>query len=77
MIAQRPAPGYLYTEYGGNRHSGPRSWPDGQRSPGLVAVTLLERPGGISREGWIKPWHGEHSPMSEEMQPRCRYMLRS
>ena len=33
----------VYTEYGGNRHSGPRNWPDGQRSPGVVAITLMER----------------------------------
>ena len=64
----------IYTEYGGNRHSGPRDWPDGQRSPGLVAVTLMERPKRLSREEWIKRWHGEHSPMSEAMQPRCRYI---
>ncbi len=38
----------IYTEYGGNRHSGPRNWPDGQRSPGIVAVTLMERPKRLS-----------------------------
>ena len=31
----------LYTDYGGNRHSGPRDWPDGQRSPGVMAITLM------------------------------------
>jgi hypothetical protein len=34
----------LYTDYGGNRFSGPRDWPDGTRSPGVVMVTLLRRP---------------------------------
>ncbi len=64
----------VYTEYGGNRHSGPRDWPDGQRSPGVVAVTLMERPGRLSREEWIRRWHGKQSPVSESMQPRSRYI---
>jgi hypothetical protein len=64
----------VYTEYGGNRHSGPRNWPDGQRSPGIVAVTLMERPKRLSREEWIRRWHEKQSPISEAMQPRSRYI---
>ena len=64
----------VYTEYGGNRHSGPRDWPDGQRSPGIIAVTLMERPKRLSREEWIRRWHGKQSPVSEAMQPRTRYV---
>jgi len=64
----------IYTEYGGNRHSQPRDWPDGQRSPGVVAVTLMERPARLSREEWIRRWHGRQSPVSEAMQPRTRYI---
>ncbi len=64
----------IYTEYGGNRHSGPRNWPDGQRSPGVVAITLMERPKRLSREEWIRRWHGKQSPVSEAMQPRARYI---
>lgn len=64
----------IYTEYGGNRHAGPRDWPDGQRSPGIVTVTLMERPKRLSHEEWIRRWHGKQSPVSEAMQPRCRYI---
>jgi hypothetical protein len=64
----------VYTEYGGNRHSGPRNWPDGMRSPGIVAITLMERPKRLSREEWIRRWHGRQSPVSEAMQPRARYI---
>lgn len=64
----------IYTEYGGNRYSSPRNWPDGQRSPGIIAVTLMERPKRLSREEWIKRWHGRQSPVSEAMQPRSRYI---
>ena len=64
----------VYTEYGGNRHSGPRDWPDGTRSPGIIAITLMERPKRLSREEWIRRWHGRQSPVSEAMQPRARYI---
>ncbi|MFQ5416267.1 MAG: hypothetical protein ACE5FL_04365 [Myxococcota bacterium] len=64
----------IYTEYGGNRHAGPRDWPDGERSPGVLAVTLMERPRRLDREEWIRRWHGRQSPMSEAMQPRSRYV---
>jgi hypothetical protein len=64
----------VYTEYGGNRHSGPRNWPNGTRSPGVIAITLMERPKRLSREEWIRRWHGRQSPVSEAMQPRARYI---
>ena len=64
----------IYTDYGGNRHAGPRDWPDGERSPGVLSVTCMERPRRLDRESWIRRWHGRQSPMSEAMQPRCRYV---
>ena len=65
---------WLYTEYGENIHAGPRNWPDGQRSPGILAITLLERPKHISKDEWMRRWFGWQSPMSEWMQPRSRYV---
>jgi 3beta-hydroxy-delta5-steroid dehydrogenase/steroid delta-isomerase len=64
----------LYTEYGDNPHGQPRSWPDGERSPYIVAVTLLERPAHLAKEEWQRRWFGRQSPMSEAMQPRARYV---
>jgi hypothetical protein len=64
----------LYTDYGGNRWSRPRDWPDGQRSPGLLTVTLLEKPERLAYAEWIERWHGTQSPVSEAMQPRARYV---
>jgi hypothetical protein len=64
----------LYTDYGQNRHADPRSWPDGERSPGVVAVTLLERPRHILHAEWVRRWHDRQSPLSELMQPRTRYV---
>jgi len=64
----------IFTEYGENRHAGPRNWPDGRRSPGITLVTLMERPKRLSRDEWIRRWHGTMSPVSEEIQPRTRYV---
>lgn len=64
----------IYTEYGGNKHFRKRDWPDGQRSPVLMAITLMERPKKLPREEWIKRWHDTQSPVSEAMQPRARYI---
>lgn len=62
------------TDYGGNAHSAPRDWPDGERSPGVLAVTLMERPRRLDHDEWIRRWHGRLSPVSEAMQPRARYV---
>lgn len=75
----RPFAGYLvteslYTDYGGNRHAGPRDWPDGTRSPGVLTVTLLEKPDRLSDAEWYAHWYGVQSPVSEAIQPRTRYV---
>ena len=69
-----PVPESLATDYGGNRHARPRVWPAGARSPGLVMVTLLEKPARLTYEEWIAHWYGVQSPVSEELQPRTRYV---
>jgi hypothetical protein len=74
-----PMAGYLvteslYTDYGDNRHGEPRSWADGERSPGVLTVTLLEKPERLRTDEWIAHWHDVQSPVSEEIQPRMRYV---
>ena len=64
----------IYKDYGDNRHSGPRDWPDGERSPCVLAVTLLTRPRRLRQARWLKRWHGRMSPISEKIQPRQRYV---
>lgn len=64
----------VYTDYGDNQHSGPRDWPDGVPSPGLISVTLMERPKRLSHEEWVHRWHEKMSPVSEAVQPRQRYV---
>jgi hypothetical protein len=64
----------LYGDYGSSRWSEPRWWPDGERSPGLLTVALFNRPPDMAFEDWITFWHTKQSPMSEAVQPRCRYV---
>jgi len=64
----------LYEDYGTTAHAGPRDWPDGTRSPGVLTVSLIHRPAGLDYATWIERWHGTQSPLSGELQPRCRYV---
>jgi hypothetical protein len=64
----------LYTDYGSNQWSTPRDWPDGQRSPGVLTVALLEQHPDLSFEDWITRWHTRISPITAVIQPRTRYV---
>ncbi len=64
----------LYRDYGGNHWAAPRSWPDGERSPGVLTVALLQRHPDQSFEEWMARWHTRISPITEEIQPRTRYV---
>jgi hypothetical protein len=64
----------LYRDYGDSRWSGPRDWPDGRRSPGVLTVALLEQHPDQTFDEWITRWHTRISPITESIQPRCRYV---
>ncbi len=64
----------LYDDYGTTEYSGPRTWPDGERSPGVLTVALIHRPEGLEYDEWIERWHGTQSPESARLQPRTRYV---
>ena len=64
----------LYADYGRSRWSEPRHWDDGERSPGTLTVARFEQLPGTDFEEWLAFWHGHQSPMSEAIQPRCRYV---
>ncbi len=64
----------LYRDYGGNRWSGPRDWPDGRRSPGVLTVALLQQHPEQTFDEWISRWHTRISPITEAIQPRTRYV---
>jgi hypothetical protein len=64
----------LYRDYGGNAWAGARHWPDGERSPGVLTVALLQQHPEQSFEEWMTRWHTRISPITEAIQPRCRYV---
>lgn len=61
-------------DYGTTPHGQARTWPDGERSPGVLTVALIHRPPGMHEATWIHNWHEVQSPVSGELQPRCRYV---
>ena len=64
----------LYSDYGTTEWSKPRDWPDGARSPGILTVATFHQLEGTDFEDWLRFWHDHQSPMSEAIQPRCRYV---
>jgi hypothetical protein len=71
--------GYLVTEsiptdYGDNQWAAPRDWPAGERSPGVVMLTLMEKPDRMTDAEWYTHWYGTQTPMSTAIQPRIRYV---
>ncbi len=64
----------LYRDYGGNQWAEPRSWPDGVRSPGVLTVALLQQHPDQTFDEWITRWHTRISPITEQIQPRTRYV---
>ncbi len=64
----------IWSEYGDNGRRGPRDWPDGERSPGITTFTVLERNPALDPRTFRELWYGHQSPMSEEVQPRWRYV---
>jgi hypothetical protein len=63
----------VYSEYG-QRRGEPRSWPAGERSPGVVTVALVHRNPVLDERTFREFWYGHQSPMSERLQPRLRYV---
>lgn len=64
----------LVDDYGTTRWSGARSWPDGERSPGVLTVAVIHRPSQLTEAEWLHRWHEIQSPVSGELQPRTRYV---
>ncbi|MCX6511905.1 MAG: hypothetical protein NT160_02300 [Actinobacteria bacterium] len=64
----------LYSDYGDSPWAEVRNWDDGERSPGILTVALFPQKRGTVFEEWLRFWHDQQSPMSEAIQPRCRYV---
>jgi hypothetical protein len=77
IISNTPAVethGWLVTEsiplgYGENR-----TWPDGERSPGISITTVFDKKDGLADEDFYRIWHGEHTPLSFVIHPLWLYV---
>lgn len=63
----------VFSEYG-QRRGEPRSWPAGERSPGVTTFALVHRNPLMDPRTFREFWYGHQSPMSERLQPRLRYV---
>jgi hypothetical protein len=50
-----------------------RTWPDAERSPGAVLLTLFRKKPALTQERFIDIWHGEHTPLSLQVHPLWSY----
>ncbi len=50
-----------------------RSWPDGERSPGIVLLTLLARNPKLGPDEFLREWHGVHTPKAMRIHPMWSY----
>src|SRR4051794_25201200 len=77
VIASTPAPelhGWLVTESIPKAYGGNRTWPDGERSPGLSITTVFDKKQGLSDDDFFRIWHGEHTPLSFDIHPLWLYV---
>ncbi|MCZ7682975.1 MAG: EthD domain-containing protein [Sandaracinaceae bacterium] len=51
-----------------------RTWPDGERTPAVVLLTVFRRKRGLDDEELIRRWHGGHTPLSLEIHPLFGYV---
>jgi hypothetical protein len=60
---------YLVTESVPQRR-GDRTWPDGERSPGITHFTCFPKPTRLTDEDFYRGWHEVHTPVSFRLHPR-------
>jgi hypothetical protein len=71
------AHGYLVTESVPLAYGDRRTWPDGERSPGISITTVFDKRPDISDETFYGIWHGEHTPLSFDIHPIWLYVRNS
>jgi hypothetical protein len=65
--------GYLVTESVPLAYDG-RTWPDGERSPGVKQITMFDKRSEIDDAQFFARWHGSHTPLTFEVHPVCLYV---
>jgi hypothetical protein len=66
--------GWIVAESVARGYGDHRTWPDGQRSPGLSITTFFDKKEGIDDDTFYRIWHGEHTPLSFVIHPFWLYV---
>jgi len=66
--------GWIVAESESRPYGEHRTWPDGERSPGLSITTFFDKKEGLSDDDFFRIWHGEHTPLSFEIHPLWLYV---
>ncbi|MFL6205996.1 MAG: hypothetical protein ACJ739_11655 [Acidimicrobiales bacterium] len=73
-LVDAQAYGWLVAESESLSYGDNRTWPDGERSPGLSITTFFDKREGLSDEDFYRIWHDEHTPLSFEIHPLWLYV---
>lgn len=65
---------YLVTESVPQPYGDAFTWSEGERSPGLSMVTLLDKPAAASEADFYRAWHGLHRLTTAECHPFTSYV---
>ncbi len=66
--------GWIVAESEARSYGEHRTWPDGERSPGLSITTFFDKKPDVDDETFYRIWHGEHTPLSFEIHPFWMYV---
>jgi hypothetical protein len=66
--------GWIVAESVAKGYGANRTWPDGERTPGMSILTFLDKGEGISDDDFYRIWHGEHTPLTFEIHPFWLYV---
>lgn len=72
--AETQVHGWLVAESVALGYGERRTWPDGERSPGLSITTFFDKKAGVDDETFFRIWHGEHTPLSFDIHPFWLYV---
>ena len=66
--------GWIVAESEARAYGEHRTWPDGERSPGLSITTFFDKKPDVDDETFYRIWHGEHTPLSFVIHPFWMYI---
>jgi hypothetical protein len=65
---------YLVTESVPQPYGAAMTWAEGERSPGLSIITLLDKPADVAEPEFYRCWHGLHRLTTAECHPFTSYV---